>query len=102
MAKYCGCDNVFGLADLYHVYSNGDRPESIKDYPGFVRHCHIAEPTNRRYPSINDKEEIVKIYNSFFDSLISAGCDTCSIEARTDDFDADIFNAFKLLRQLIK
>lgn len=101
IARMCGCENVFGLADLYHVYGNEDNIEGIAEFKGEVCHAHIAEPVNRRYPSTADSDDIKGIYKSFFKALETAGCDTCSVEARTDDFDTDIFDAVKVIKNLI-
>ena len=101
IARMCGCENVFGLADLYHVYGNEDNIEGIAEFKGEVCHAHIAEPVKRRYPSTADSDDIKEIYKSFFKALETAGCDTCSVEARTDDFDTDIFDAVKVIKSLI-
>ncbi len=100
ISRMSGADNVFGLADLYHVYGNNDSIEGIKNYQGLVRHAHIAEPVNRMYPSYSDSAEIKELYKSFLDSLKSAGCETCSVEAHTDDFDTDVVNAISLLKSV--
>lgn len=101
IARMCDCDNVFGLADLYHVYGNNDDIDSIANFKNEVRHSHIAEPVNRKYPSTNDGDDIKRIYKSFFDALKISGCETCSVEARTDDFDNDIKDAIKVIKGLI-
>lgn len=101
IARMSGCDNVFGLADLYHVYGNDDSVTGIADFKGEIKHAHIAEPVNRRYPCDGDGDDVKVIYQSFFDSLKSAGCDTCSVEARTDDFAVDISGAVKLIKSII-
>lgn len=100
IAKMSGVDNVFGLADLYHVYGNDDSIESIKGFKGLVRHSHIAEPVNRCYPSQSDSDEIKGIYKGFLDALKAAGCETCSIEAHTDDFAGEIGAAISLLKSV--
>lgn len=100
IAELCGADNVFGLADLYHVYGNDDSIEGIKSFKGKVQHAHIAEPVKRVYPRVDDAEEIKAIYKLFLDSLKLAGCETCSVEAHTDDFDKDILNAVALLKSV--
>lgn len=100
IAEMSGCDNVFGLADLYHVYGNGDSISGIADFKGKVKHSHLAEPVNRRYPSANDSDETKEMYKSFFKALKEAGCETCSIEARTDNFAADIGEAVEFLKSL--
>ncbi len=100
IAKMSGKGNVFGLADLYHVYGNEDSIESIKSFKGLVRHSHIAEPVERVYPSQTDNDEIKVLYKEFLDALKFAGCDTCSIEARTDDFAGEIGAALSLLKSV--
>lgn len=93
--------NVAGLADLYHVYGNNDSIEDIGRFQGEILHSHIAEPEKRVYPSTKDNEEIVNIYKNFFDALKNAGCDTCSVEAHTDDFANDIADALAILKTLV-
>ena len=101
IAEMCGKNNVKTLADLYHVYGNEDSVDYISQCYGKVFHAHIAHPVTRNYPSINDEDEVKAIYRKFFDALKSCGCNTCSIEARTDDFSKDIVDAIKLIKDLI-
>ncbi len=101
IARMSGKSNIFGLADLYHVYGNNDSVEGIADYKDEIKHIHIAEPEKRIYPGVDDGENAVKIYKSFLLSAQKAGCETCSVEAHTEDFLSDIKNAISLLRGLI-
>lgn len=101
IARLSGNKSVGGLADLYHVYGNGDSIEGIGDFKGEIFHSHIAEPVNRTYPSAKDGAEVLDMYKNFFDSLKKAGCDTCSVEARTEDFSNDIVNAIAILKKLV-
>lgn len=101
IARMSGARNVSALADLYHVYGNNDSIDGIAGFKGRVLHSHIAEPITRVYPSLSDNEEIKSIYKSFFDALKIAGCETCSIEARTDDFSKDIVGAIKVLKNCL-
>ena len=101
IARMSGAENVAGLADLYHVYGNNDSIDGIADFKGELLHSHIAEPEKRIYPSIKDREEIIGVYKSFFTSLEKAGCETCSIEARTEDFKNDIADALAILKTLV-
>lgn len=94
-------DNVGGLADLYHVYGNNDSVDGIAEFKGKLLHAHIAEPEKRVYPSTKDNDEIVAVYKSFFDALKKAGCETCSVEARTDDFANDIADALEIIKALV-
>ena len=101
IAEMCGKANVGGLADLYHVFGNNDSVEGIANFNGKLLHAHIAEPEKRLYPSQEDSVEIITVYKKFFDSLKIAGCETCSVEARTDDFANDIADALAILKTLI-
>ena len=101
IARMSGKKNVAGLADLYHVFGNNDSIEGIADFKGELLHAHIAEPEKRAYPSTKDSEEVIAIYKKFFDALKEAGCETCSVEARTDDFKTDIADALEILKKLV-
>lgn len=101
IAKMSGMKNVAGLADLYHVYGNNDSIDGIGEFKGELLHSHIAEPEKRVYPSTKDNEEVIEIYKNFFAALQKAECETCSVEARTDDFKTDIADALALLKTLV-
>lgn len=101
IARMTDKENVKTLADLYHVYGNNDSIENIGEYKGQLYHAHIAQPVSRNYPSASDDEDIKRIYKDFFVALEKCGCDTCSIEARTDDFKKDIFDSVKLIKELL-
>lgn len=100
IAEMCGCDNVFALADLYHVYGNNDDINDFTNFKGKIRHAHIAEPVKRGYPCGDMADEIKAICKKFVDTLWAVGCDTCSIEARTEDFEKDILKAVPFLKSL--
>lgn len=101
IAKMSGKKNVAGLADLYHVYGNNDSIEGIASFKGELLHSHIAEPEKRVYPSTKDTEDVIAVYKSFFDALKIAGCESCSIEAHTDDFKNDIADALAIIKSLV-
>ncbi len=101
IARMSGKKNVGGLADLYHVYGNNDSVEGIGDFKGELLHAHIAEPVKRIYPTKKDSEEIIAIYKNFFNALKTAGCETCSVEAHTDDFANDLADALAIIKSLV-
>ena len=101
IARLSGKKNVGGLADLYHVYGNNDNIEGIGEFKGELLHSHIAEPVNRTYPFATDSDEVKVIYKAFISALKGAGCETISIEARTDDYANDIKNSVNFLREII-
>ncbi len=100
MAQFSGANNVFGLADLYHVYGNNDSVSGMRELKDKVIHAHIAEPVKRVYPKPTDREEVIYIYREFLSTLEAIGCETCSIEAHTDDFKADVIEALSFLKSL--
>lgn len=89
-------DNVKGLGDLFHMINVGDTPEDIRICKGSVHHAHIAEPVSRHYPT----DPAAYDYKSFIDALEYAGCERCSVEAGTDDFDNDCAAVMKMLKNL--
>ena len=100
MGEMCGTGNVLGLADLYHVYGNNDSISGMRELKNKVIHAHIAEPVKRSYPKSTDNEEVIYIYREFISTLEAVGCDTCSVEAHTDDFSADVCDAIPFLKSL--
>lgn len=96
LSAMANSEYVKGLSDLYHMVVMNDDINNIKLLKGCIKHAHIAEPKNRVYPLSNDEFD----YKSYLDVLAEAGCETCSIEANTDDFISDAKNSIKLLRSL--
>ncbi len=101
-ARDTGCENVGGLADLYHMVQNGDEIGNITAFRGEVLHSHIREPFERTFPLETDSAESKAYYKSFFKALIEAGCETCAIESRAADFEDVIAPSLKYLKSLIK
>ena len=58
-----------------------------------IRHMHIAEPVNRTTPNVNDEFD----YKAFFACLDKIGyTGGVSIEARVQDFDAEVKEGIKV------
>ncbi len=89
--------SVKSLVDLYHMVDVNDNEVTVRRLTGFLRHSHIAEPVNRKYP--RDLSEYD--YKAFFEALDDAGCDTCSIEGKTEDFNNDAYASCKFLKSLL-
>lgn len=87
-------NNVLLLGDLYHMYNVNDGPTDVRMMKGILRHAHIAEPKKRVYPAPGDECD----YKAFLEALEFAGCDTCSVEAGTGDFEKDAANAIAALK----
>ena len=101
LALMSGCDNIFGLGDIYHMIGAGDTYEDVVQLAGSLKHAHISNPVGKNggkrcYPLDADEFD----YKGFVASLEKAGCTRCSIEAGTDDFDTEIFIAGRVLKNL--
>ena len=86
--------NIMLLGDVYHMYNVNEGEADVRMMKGILKHAHIAQPQNRVYPAPGDDYD----YATFISALEFAGCDTCSVEARTDDFTADAANAIAVLK----
>lgn len=95
LAKASGCDNVKGLADIFHVYSDCDDINALGSYKGMLLHTHISHPVTRRFPASEEEYD----YQWFFELLGQAGCPRCSIEGGCDDFAAEAEIAYAVLRK---
>ena len=94
-------DNVKLLADLYHMERIGETGEDVRLMKGVLAHGHISQPFSdrgmkREFPT----DPAAFDYTGFVQALADAGVDTCSIEAATKDFFADVAAAGKVLRSL--
>ncbi|MBE6748643.1 MAG: sugar phosphate isomerase/epimerase [Ruminococcaceae bacterium] len=99
-AEKADFNHIYGLADLFHVCNNKDDVDGIGDFIGKIKHAHIAEPQTRVFPNKNADIGVDDIYKRFFSALKKAGCETCTIEARTDDFFADLPEAIEVLKEM--
>ena len=94
VASQANSDYIKCLVDYYHMYEAGDNCETVKKLTGAVKHAHIAEPVSRHFPRTDDGAD----YRSFIEALEAAGCETCSVEASTDNFERDCAPAFEALK----
>lgn len=88
------------LGDLYHMYVEGDTYDDIRELKGIFRHAHISNPK----PDCDNKKRCFMKntdsfdYKGFFEALKEIGCQRVSIEADTDDYNADIVQAAKVMK----
>ena len=87
---------VKSLVDLFHMEKVGDTNADILAIGPMIRHAHIAEPSQRVYPSTPDEFD----YKGFVAALESVGCPRCSVEANCRDFETDSRAAARLLQSL--
>lgn len=88
--------NIASLGDLFHMYAENETPESLSAFSGKVKHCHIADVTDRSYPFIGDEYD----YKRFVDMMEKIGCERCSVEGSTKNYVDDSKKAIELLRSL--
>lgn len=95
-------DNLKVLADVYHMVCMNEPIDSIKDLNGILVHAHTSNPvggeTRRIYPAPGDGFN----QKDFISALISAGVQTCSVEAGTADFYKEAKNALPVLKAALE
>lgn len=91
------------LADVAHMYCQGEPMEKIIEYKDWIIHAHTSnsdpDPSlekKRIYP----KEGDAFSQASFIDPLKAIGVEYCSIEADVLDFESDARAAYEVLRKL--
>ncbi len=95
LAEDSGNPGVRTLGDLYHMVKMGEKIGVRPEFAGKLYHAHVAMPYGRVYPKdINEFD-----YAAFFDMMAAGGCDTFSVEARSDDFPADAPAALKVMKE---
>lgn len=98
LAKLADHPAVSSLGDLYHMYAMDEEPESIADFDGLVKHCHIATPVSRAFPKLEDDYDFTR----FFNVMEKIGCERCSVEGSTQDFANDSAEAIKVFKAWAK
>ncbi len=95
--------NVGCLADIYHMYVEGDTYDDIRALKGCLFHAHISNPISavpdmkRCYMKSAEEYD----YKGFIDALKYAGCERVSVEADTKDFNGDVIGAYQVLKQAV-
>lgn len=91
------CNNVKGLGDIYHMYYENEQIDIIGSLPGKILHAHISHPDLRTYPTTEDGYD----YLPFIKSLVTGGCNRCSIEAKVNDFSVEAPRALALINNCL-
>ena len=99
LASFINLPNVGTLGDLYHMRVEGDTYKDVRELKGIFRHAHISNPVSqngeKRFYMKNPDEYD---YKGFFDALKFVGCERVSIEAGTDNFNNDVFEAVNIMK----
>ena len=97
LASLAGLPHVGVLADTYHMAGVGEPLDVLCRTGGLLRHVHIAEPSERRFPKPGDGQD----YDALREALKAAGYSGgVSIEAGSGNLAFDGKEAFQLLDQL--
>lgn len=95
MAREVAHPRIQVLADAYHLREENEDPAILRSV-GPVAHVHVAERTERLFPSGHDTT-----LAAFFAELRATGyARRCSIEAYTKDFPADAARGLRVCREL--
>ena len=101
-ARICekvNADNVRLLADLYHIYMNGEDLNDIRKYGKHIVHVHLARRNeDRGAPTMTDVYSIREVT----DALRDIGYDSrITVECRfKDEFETAAMGTIKLLKHL--
>ncbi|MBQ6625053.1 MAG: TIM barrel protein [Clostridia bacterium] len=96
MSSTADCEYIKGLVDLFHFCKMNEGIHLLNDLKGCIYHAHIAEPVKRIYPMDKNAYD----YKKFIDILEEIGCERCSIEADTFEFEKEGKLAIDMLRSL--
>lgn len=96
LAERVNSKYIASLADLYHMFAENEKPGELIGLSGKIRHSHIAEVKNRSYPKLSDSYD----YSEFIRVMERTGCERCSVEGRSDDFEKDALEAMELFRSI--
>ena len=84
------------VCDYYHMMVENEDPKVILEAGEQIRHVHISEPEKRGFPV-----EAKQSYHEHFQRLKDIGYqERVSIEAYTENFEADAVRSLELLRSL--
>lgn len=103
IAKRVNSSRVKVLADVAHMFVQGESAESLRDYKGWIVHAHTSNPDpdpslgkKRTYPAKGDAFSQA----DFIENLKAIGVESCSIEADVIDFEADVKKSYEVLSAL--
>lgn len=102
IAKQSGLPNVKVLGDIYHMVMDNDPCSYIATIKGDILHAHTSTPVTNGKRRVYMKPDDGFSQLEFMSALVEGGCPRCSIEAGTDDFEADAPIALKVMQDTLK
>ena len=95
IVKKVGHPNIQCLADIYHMLQENEGPEAIVRGAKYIKHCHVAEKTDRAAPGTNGED-----LTPYYDALNKIGYKGgLSIECKWTDFDKQLAPALANLKK---
>ena len=95
IVKKVGHPNIQCLADIYHMLQENEGPEAIVKGAKYIKHCHVAEKTDRAAPGTNGED-----LTPYYDALNKIGYKGgLSIECKWTDFDKQLTPALANLKK---
>lgn len=98
ICKAVGHSSVGINPDLYHMYCENEPFENLAKYVEYIKHIHISDYKNRIYPTPDDGCEYPRIFTILRDAGYNG---RISLEAHTDDYEADCRQALAILRNAL-
>jgi len=95
LVKMINHPNVKLLADFYHMMVEAENMDSIIKAGDELRHVHIANSNGRKYPMNADEDKYQPFFNALKEIVYT---DRISIEAGTENFEADAPMALSFLK----
>jgi sugar phosphate isomerase/epimerase len=95
IVKQVGHRNIRCLADIYHMMVENEGPEVLVKERKYIAHMHVAELEGRAVPGTHG-EDLTSYYDAMRRARYKGGL---SIEARWDDFDAQIAHGIANLKK---
>lgn len=90
--------NFLLLADIYHMKMENESADNILKYGNLIKHVHIAEKQERAVPGTHDED-----FRPYFNALKKINYKgRISIEARWNDFEAQVPVAIKTIMTQVK
>ncbi len=83
------------LADIYHMYKNGEAPELPAEFVKELHHVHIPQPEDRLQP-----HEVTPYYKAFADSLKAGGFDGYAAVEANGELSGNEKNVLAIVKQL--
>lgn len=85
------------LCDVFHFETEKEPIENITNNADILKHFHIANPDGRLFPKSTDKYDYTKVVKAMKEIGYDA---SISIEGKALDFDNDLIESIKFLKQI--